>query len=359
MDSYTNNTTNGQYYYIEGNYVLISSNDDNSVNFNSDNTYNQYYTISNNFNSLLEPEIRNAHQVSYQEQYKNNYYFSNINNNLYNINTNLNTNNIINNTYDYKINQNQVYMPQNNNSNNYALVTPLNTGQNTFTNLNSTYIPHNTMNIPNQNISTHIDAQIKSDNNNSNNKHIVKIDSFSISSDKTKEKEKETTDAYNSKVEYDSIQLDKLIATEAVLKQIMKEESGDFLCPKCEHRLFGDNLKIGLEKWISRENNGINKIIFYGKNFMGYPVFYGKMEEKYYPEYSDSGDSCGIKRSIHFDAYTELEFKSNYSLEFCFKEAFTDKEWNKYLDNIMCLFCDYKSNFPDFIKDKKKQAKNK
>ena len=81
MDSYTNNTTNGQYYYIEGNYVLISSNDDNSVNFNSDNTYNQYYTISNNFNSLLEPEIRNAHQVSYQEQYKNNYYFSNINNN--------------------------------------------------------------------------------------------------------------------------------------------------------------------------------------------------------------------------------------------------------------------------------------
>ena len=92
---------------------------------------------------------------------------------------------------------------------------------------------------------------------------------------------------------------------------------------------------------------------------MGYPIFYGKMEEKYYPEYNDSDDSCGVKRSIHFDAHTELQIKSNYSFEYCWKEAFTDKEWNKYLDNIMCLFCDYKSNFSDFIKDKKKQAKNK
>ena len=170
-------------------------------------------------------------------------------------------------------------------------------------------------------------------------------------------KKKKKTGPYNIKVGYDPIQLDKLIATEAAFNKMMKEESGDFLCPKCEHRLFGDNLKIGLKKWISRENNGINKIIFYGKDFMGYPRFYGKMEEKYYPEYNDSDDSCGVKRSIHFDSHTELQFKANYSFEYCWKEAFTDKEWNKYLDNIMCLFCDYKSNFPDFIKDKKKQAK--
>ncbi len=153
--------------------------------------------------------------------------------------------------------------------------------------------------------------------------------------------------------------LDELSATEAVLKQMMKEETGDFLCPKCEHRLFGNNLKNSLEKWISRENNGINKIIFYGKDFKGYPVFYGKIEVKTYYDYSDSDDSCGVKRSIHFGEHTEIEFKSNDSFEFCFKEAFTDKEWNKYLDNLKCLFCDYKSNFSDFIKDKKNLAKNK
>ena len=319
MDNYLNCTTNGQYYYINGKYILI-----------------------NNFNYLPRPEIANAHQVSCQDQYKNNNYFSN-NNNLYNINTNLNINNVINNSYDYKVKPNQVYMPQNNNSNNcqnnYALVTPINTIQNPFRSSNTTYIQHNTINIP-----------IK------NKKNILSNES-NISNEKNEVKEK--TYPYNIKGDYDPIQLDKLNANKVVLNIIKKEESGDFLCPKCGHRLFSDNLGKSLEKWISRENNGINKIIFYGKDFMGYPIFYGKMEEKYYPEYSDSGDSCGIKRSIHFDAYTELEFKSNYSFELCFKEAFTDKEWNKYLDNIMCLFCDYKSNFPDFIKDKKKQAKNK
>ena len=303
-------------------------------------------------------------------------------------------------------------MPQNNNSNNYqnnyALVTPINTRQNPFTNLNSTYIQHNTIDIPSQNISNNIDnnlginvknpynyfnnqtitdiqnqipysyklpkpqTQVKSDPNNFNNKLIVKINSkkdisnqkqnilsneSNISQDKTEEKEKASP--HNIKVGYDPILVDKLIAVEVALNKMMKEESGDFLCPKCGHRLFGNNLTIGLEKWISRENNGINKIIFYKKDFMGYPVFFGKMEEKYYPENNDSDDSCGVKRSIHFDSHTELRFKANYSFEYCWKEAFTDKEWNKYLDNIMCLCCNYKSNFPDFIKDKKKQAKNK
>ena len=316
MDNYLNCTTNGQYYYINGKYVLI-----------------------NNFNYLPPSEIANTHQVSYQDQYKNNNYFSN-NNNLYHINTNLNINNVINNSYDYKVKPNQVYMPQNNNSNNcqnnYALVTPINTIQNPFRSSNSTYIQHNTINIQNQNISS----------NESN-----------ISYEKNEVKEK--IDPYNIKGDYDPIQLDKLNANKVILNIIKKEESGDFLCPKCGHRLISDNLGKDLEKWISRENNGINKIIFYGKDFMGYPIFYGKMEEKYYPEYNDSDDSCGVKRSIHFDAHTELQIKDNYSFEYCWKEAFTDKEWNKYLDNIMCLFCDYKSNFLDFIKDKKNQTKNK
>ena len=339
MNNYLNNTTSGQYYYINGKYVLNTSKEANNVNFKSDN---QYYAITNNFNYLPRPEIANAHQVSYQDQYKNNNYFSN-NNNLYNINTNLNTNNVINNNYDYKLKPNQVYMPQNNNSNNcqnnYALVTPINTIQNPFRSSNSTYIQHNTINIP-----------IK-------NKQNILSNESNISNEKNEVKEK--TYPYNIKGGYDSIQLDILNANKVVLNIIKKEESGDFLCPKCGHRLFSDNLGKGLEKWISRENNGINKIIFYGKDFMGYPIFYGKMEEKYYPEYNDSDDSCGVKRSIHFDAHTELQFKDNYSFEYCWKEAFTDKEWNKYLDNIMCLFCDYKSNFSDFIKDKKKQAKNK
>ena len=264
MDNYLNCTTNGQYYYINGKYVLI-----------------------NNFNYLPRPEIANAHQVSCQDQYKNNNYFSN-NNNLYNINTNLNINNVINNNYDYKVKPNQVYMPKNNNSNNcqnnYALVTPINTIQNPFRSSNSTYIQHNTINIP-----------IK-------NKQNILSNESNISNEKNELKEK--TDPYNIKGDYDPIQLDKLNANKVVLNIIKKEESGDFLCPKCGHRLFSDNLGKGLEKWISRENNGINKIIFYGKDFMGYPIFYGKMEEKYYPEYNDSDDSCGVKRSIHFDAHT-------------------------------------------------------
>ena len=371
MDNYLNNTTNGQYYYINGKYALITSNEVNTVNFKSDN---QYYAITNNFNYLPQPEIANVRQVSYQYQYKNNNYFSN-NNNLYNINTNLNTNNVINNNYDYKLKPNQVYMTQNNNSNNYqnnyALVTPINTRQNPFTSLNSTYIQHNTINISNQNISTNIDNNLGINANNPynclnyqtntniqiKNKQNILSNESNISNDKNEEKEK--TDPYNIKGGYDSIQLDILNANKVALNIIKKEESGDFLCPKCGHRLFSDNLGKDLEKWINRENNGINKIIFYGKDFMGYPIFYGKMEEKYYPEYNDSDDSCGVKRSIHFDAHTELQIKSNYSFEYCWKEAFTDKEWNKYLDNIMCLFCDYKSNFSDFIKDKKKQAKNK
>ena len=366
MNNYLNNTTSGQYYYINGKYVLNTSKEANNVNFKSDN---QYYAITNNFNYLPQPEIANVRQVSYQYQYKNNNYFSN-NNNLHNINTNLNTNNVINNNYDYKLKPNQVYIPQNNNSNkyqnNYALVTPINTRQNPITSSNSTYIQHNTINIPNQNISTNIDNNLGINANISynclnyqtnTNIQIKSYNESNISYDKNEEKEK--TDPYNIKGGYDPILLDKLNVNKVVLKIIKKEESGDFLCPKCGHRLFSDNLGKGLEKWISRENNGINKIIFYGKDFMGYPIFYGKMEEKYYPEYNDSDDSCGVKRSIHFDAHTELQFKDNYSFEYCWKEAFTDKEWNKYLDNIMCLFCDYKSNFPDFIKDKKKQAKNK
>jgi len=353
MNNYINNTTSGQYYYIDEKYVLIPSKDVNTVNLGSDSQYN------------------------------NNNYFSN-DNNFYNINTNLNTNNIINNNYNYKLNQNQVYMYQNNHlnnyQNNYTLVTPINNKQNSFTNLNSTYIRHNTINFPNQNLSTNIDNNLGINVNNPynylNNQNIIdtqnqfQINSkkdisnqnilsngSNISYDKTDEKEK--TGPYNIKIGFDPILLDQKNATEAVLNKIMKEKSGDFLCPKCGHRLFGDNLGNGLEKWICRENNGINKIIFYGKDFMGYPVFYGKMEEKYYPEYNDSDDSCGVKRHIHFDAHTELQYKKNYSYEYCWKEAFTDKEWNKYLDNILCLFCNYKSNFPDFIKDKKKQAKNK
>ena len=135
----------------------------------------------------------------------------------------------------------------------------------------------------------------------------------------------------------------------------MKEEFGDFLCPKCGHRLFERNLR-GLEKWICRENNGINKIIFYGQDSEGYPAFYGKMEEKYYPEYSDSGDSCGVKKHIHFEAHIELELKAS-TFEFAWILAFTDKKWNKYLDNLMCLFCDYKSIFSDLLRIRKNKLK--
>ena len=247
MDNYLNNTTNGQHYYINGKHVSITSNEANTVNFKSDN---QYYAITNNFNYLPQPEIANAHQVSYQDQYKNNNYFSN-NNNLYNINTNLNTNNVINNNYDYKLKPNQVYMTQNNNSNNYqnnyALVTPINTRQNPFTSLNSTYIQHNTINISNQNISTNIDNNLGINANNPynclnyqtntniqiKNKQNILSNESNISNDKNEEKEK--TDPYNIKGGYDSIQLDILNSNKVALNIIKKEESGDFLCPKCGH----------------------------------------------------------------------------------------------------------------------------
>ena len=140
------------------------------------------------------------------------------------------------------------------------------------------------------------------------------------------------------------------------------EESGDFLCPKCGYKLFGDSHIVGLEKWISRENNNIKKFIFYGSDNHDYPAFmshwYGKAEEVYYRSYTDSDDSCGIKRNIHISSHTEIRFIKSDSIESCWKEAMTDKEWNKYL-GIDCLYCDYKSNFLDFIKDKKKLAKNK
>ena len=80
------------------------------------------------------------------------------------------------------------------------------------------------------------------------------------------------------------------------------------------------------------------------------------MEKKYHGSYTDSGSSCGIKRNIHINAWTELVFKKNNVIEVCWKEAFTDKEWNEHLGKLGCLFCKYKSNFIDFIRDKKKQA---
>ena len=40
----------------------------------------------------------------------------------------------------------------------------------------------------------------------------------------------------------------------------MKEESGNFICPKCGHKLFGSSDIVNLEKWISRENNGVKNL---------------------------------------------------------------------------------------------------
>ena len=144
-------------------------------------------------------------------------------------------------------------------------------------------------------------------------------------------------------------------------QKIIKEETGNFLCPNCGYGLFGDTHKVGLEKWISRESNGIKKFIFYGKDNGGVGVhdyyWYGKMEKIHHGSYTDSGSSCGIKRHIHIDSWTESVFKKNDSIEWCWKEAFTDKEWNENMGKLMCLFCDYKSDFIDFILAKKKQAK--
>ena len=148
-------------------------------------------------------------------------------------------------------------------------------------------------------------------------------------------------------------------------QNIMKEESGKFLCPNCGKRLFGDSIVFRLEKWKSRENNGIKKFIFYGyeHRYGMIPGFhwYGKMETIYHGSFTDSGESCGVKRNIHVPASKRLSFKKNDSIESCWKEAFTDKEWDKALGKslgeLMCLFCNYKSNFIDFIKATKSQTK--
>ena len=81
------------------------------------------------------------------------------------------------------------------------------------------------------------------------------------------------------------------------------------------------------------------------------------MEKKHHGSYTDSGTSCGVKRNIHISSWTESVFKKNDSIESCWKEAFTDKKWNENLGKLSCLFCDYKSNFIDFIRAKKRQAK--
>ena len=105
----------------------------------------------------------------------------------------------------------------------------------------------------------------------------------------------------------------------------MKEESGDFSFQKWGYRFFTNNFHVSLEKWISRENNNIKKVIFYAKDFLGFPAFYGKMEEKYYDSYNDTWESWGVKRNIHFDSHTELSLKENYSIEWCWKVVFTKK----------------------------------
>ena len=144
-------------------------------------------------------------------------------------------------------------------------------------------------------------------------------------------------------------------------QNVIKEETGNFLCPNCGYELFGASSKVCLEKWISRENIGIKRFIFYGKDngFGGDNEYYwyGKMEKKHHGSYTDSGTSCGVKRNIHISSWTESVFKKNDSIESCWKEAFTDKKWNENLGKLSCLFCDYKSNFIDFIRAKKRQAK--
>ena len=144
-------------------------------------------------------------------------------------------------------------------------------------------------------------------------------------------------------------------------EQNIKEETGNFLCPNCGYKLFGATYKYDLKKWICRENNGIQKFIFYGIDNTGTGnhdyYWYGKTEEVHHGSYTDSGSSCGIKRNIHIDSWTELVFKKNDSIESCWKEAFTEKQWNDNMGNIGCLFCGYLSNFIDFIKAKRRQAK--
>ena len=144
-------------------------------------------------------------------------------------------------------------------------------------------------------------------------------------------------------------------------EQNIKEETGNFLCPNCGYKLFGATYKTALEKWICRENNGIKKYIFYGIDNTGVGnhdyYWYGKMEKVHHDSWTDSGTSCGIKRNIHIGSWTESVFKKNDSIESCWKEAFTEKKWNENMGKFGCLFCGYLSNFIDFIKAKRRQAK--
>ena len=116
------------------------------------------------------------------------------------------------------------------------------------------------------------------------------------------------------------------------------------------------NLYKNLDKRSFGENNGTKKFVFYGIDDDFKPWWCGTMKEIYYGSYTDSGSSCGIKRHIHINHHTKLDFKKNNSIEVCWREALTDKEWNEKLGILGCLYCDYKSNFIDFIRIKKSQA---
>ena len=154
MYNYGYDTTNGQ-YNIDGQLIYVPSNNNNIYEYN--NNYPNY-TITNFVNTLPEPEIINNYQVNYQEQYANNNN-SSPDYNLYNVNTNDNT--PANNYYlNYNQNENQIYIPQTINQNNYpneyALVTNINTGNNQHTNINPTYIQAKKIDIPKKNITNNI-----------------------------------------------------------------------------------------------------------------------------------------------------------------------------------------------------------
>ena len=130
----------------------------------------------------------------------------------------------------------------------------------------------------------------------------------------------------------------------------MKEKTGNFLCPRCGDKLFGANHKVALVNWISREINGVKKVIVYGEDNNDYPklYWYGKVEEELVPSDTDSEDSCGVKRHIHISSYTNYRWIKSESPEQCWKQALTVNEWDKYI-HINCWKCKYKSNFINFI----------
>lgn len=135
----------------------------------------------------------------------------------------------------------------------------------------------------------------------------------------------------------------------------MKEESGNFMCPKCGYEFSGKGTlyAVSLIKWISREKKGVKKWIFYGKNNNETPSnnhWYGKVRENHYDSDTDSEDSCGIKRHIHIPSRTYYIWINYESPEECWEETggCTEKEWNKYID-LECWKCSYKSQFVDFI----------